>query len=66
MNEKNTQELKKEINNYMEDGLFIIRVGDEVINLASKNYSISTVNNNINKMKLNSPNTGTVFAGLLG
>lgn len=48
MNEKITQELKKEINNYIEDGLFIIRVGDEVINLASKNYSISTVNNNNN------------------
>ena len=47
MNEKNTQELKEEINNYIEDGLFIIRVGNEMINLASKNFSISSLDTNV-------------------
>ena len=60
MNEKTTQELKKDINNYIEDGLFIIRVGDQVINLASKNFSITTVNDN-NPVNNNLSNQNETF-----
>jgi hypothetical protein len=56
--EKSTHEIKKNIEDMMNDGLFIIRIGNEYVNIASReDFNVTSNNSNYNSNSKNIDNS---------